>query len=249
MTEQNTELRYARQIVLDGWGREGQARLAAARVLVIGLGGLGAPIVTYLAGAGVGELTLNDFDTVDASNLPRQSLYRSADVGQRKTRAAQDFVARRNPHVATRMLDQRLTPDELVREAHRHDLIVDASDNFGTRFAVNAASVAAAVPLVSAAAIRFEGQVALFDRRHSESACYACLYDEDDAAEGDCVGQGVFTPLVGLIGSLAAARALRVLLSESPASGVTQLVCLDGDGVTRQVRVPRDPACRLCSGV
>lgn len=241
------QLRYARQHALGNWGEDGQARLAAARVLVIGLGGLGAPVVTYLAGSGVGQLTLNDFDRVDGSNLPRQSLYREQDIGRPKTAAAKDYVARHNAEVRVSLVDRRLSLKDLVDAAREHDVIVDACDNFGTRFLVNQASVTTGTPLVSAAAIRCEGQLAVFDPRDDHGACYACLYSEDDAAEGDCAGQGVFTPLVGVVGSLAAAAVLRLLLAKDSVPTGTRLQCIDL--ITqdmRSVRVPRDPRCRVC---
>ncbi|MEO1573760.1 MAG: HesA/MoeB/ThiF family protein, partial [Pseudomonadota bacterium] len=246
-TELPPKLRYARQHALSDWGERGQARLARARVAVIGLGGLGAPVVTYLAGAGVGHLTLNDFDQVDGSNLPRQTLYREQDVGRPKTEAARDYVARHNADVTVALVDRRLGRDELAELAATHDVVVDACDNFGTRFLINEASVASTTPLVSAAAIRSEGQLAVFDPRDERNACYACLYSEDDAAEGDCVGQGVFTPLVGVVGSLAAAAVIRLLLAGDSAPG-TRLQCIDlAAQDVRSLRVPRDPGCRVCA--
>lgn len=246
-TQDEASLRYARQISLEDWGVDGQRRISAARVLIVGLGGLGAPVVTYLAGAGVGTLTLNDFDTVDRSNLPRQPLYRDADAGRRKTGAAADYVKRRNPLVKTRVVDARLDDAGLLAEVRGHDLVIDASDNFGTRFAVSAACVQAGVPLVSVAAIRHEGQLAYFDPRVPISACYACLYGESDAAEGDCAGQGVFTPVVGTLGSLAATRALQALLNKPDPEAPTRLHCFDARNLSwRTIRVPRDPECRVC---
>lgn len=242
-------LRYARQIALTEWGIPGQERLRQSRVLIIGLGGLGSPIATYLAGAGVGHLTLNDFDHVDASNLPRQPLHDESNIGQPKTTSAAQRIGALNSTLEVSTIDQRLSSAALIEQCARHDLIIDASDNFGTRFGVNAAAVASATPLVSAAAIRFEGQVAVFRADLTERPCYACLYCEDDQVDEDCTGQGVMTPLVGLIGSLAANEALKLLLAW-PAPEHTWLHCFDAKETRWQrIRVPRDRACPVCAKV
>ncbi len=241
-------LRYARQIALPQWGVDGQLALLRARVLIVGLGGLGAPVATYLAGAGVGALTLNDFDRVDASNLPRQPLHDTSAVGSLKTDSAARALARLNPGIQIETLDRRLTHDELTDVVARHDLVVDASDNFSTRFAVNQTSVETCTPLVSVAAIRFEGQLAFFRRDLAAMPCYACLYSSADEVAEDCAGQGVFTPLVGIMGSMAALMALKWLLGLVPAAAHTDVLCFDAMTLSQHaLRLRQDPHCITCA--
>ncbi|HET7370812.1 MAG TPA: HesA/MoeB/ThiF family protein, partial [Gammaproteobacteria bacterium] len=173
-------LRYARHFSLPGFGAEQQARLEEARVLIVGLGGLGSPAAHYLAAAGVGTLVLNDFDSVDLTNLQRQSLYAETDVGVSKAEAASARLTNVNSTVGLIPLAERLQDDALARQVEAADLVVDAMDNFGSRFALNAACVAAKKPLVSGAAIRYDGQLAVFDSSVADSPCYACLYSEAD---------------------------------------------------------------------
>ena len=241
------KLRYARQIALPRWGEAGQAALRNSRVLIVGLGGLGSPIAMYLAGAGVGHLTLNDFDHVDASNLPRQPLHEEASVGHTKTDSARARIRALNSTLQVSAIDERLTPEALYEQCTRHDLVVDASDNFGTRFGINAAAVRSATPLVSAAAIRCEGQVAVFRADLPERPCYACLYSDGDETYEDCAGQGVMTPLVGVIGSLAANEAIKLLLAwQTPTQ--TWLHCFDASQTLwRRLAIPRDPNCPVCA--
>lgn len=241
-------LRYSRQIALPQWGEAGQARLAAAQVLLVGLGGLGSPAALYLAAAGVGRIVLNDFDTVDRSNLARQILYVTADDGRRKSDAATEALSRLNPDVQVHALDRRLDAAGLRAEAAAADVVLDGSDNFATRFAVNGACVATGTPLVSGAAVRGEGQLAVFTPGRDDSPCYRCLYDEGGEDVGDCRGHGVFSPLVGVIGSLMAVEALKLLLGAGlPAAG---RVCVYDAlaGEFRHVRLARDPHCPACSG-
>ena len=241
------KLRYSRHLALPEFGAAAQERLTAARVLVVGLGGLGSPAALYLAAAGVGTLLLNDFDQVDASNLQRQVLYRSGDVGHSKTQAAADALASLNPGCALERLEGRLDGSALSAVLERVDLVLDGSDNFGTRFAVNAACVAARKPLVSGAAIRYEGQLAVFDTRDPGSACYACLYEEGSEELEDCRRNGVLAPLTGVIGSLMAVEALKLLTGVGrPLAG--RLVRYDAlSGETRTTTLKRDPACPVCS--
>lgn len=243
---QTQRLRYARQLALPGWGEDGQGRLAAASVLIVGLGGLGAPVATYLAGAGIGALTLNDFDRVDRSNLPRQPLYTVADLGQSKARAAARALAQRNPNVSLRTLEARLEGGALEEAIAAHDAVVDACDNLSTRLAVGGACRRARVPLVSVAAIRREGQIALFPNRGADSACYACLAAGTEAL-GDCEGQGVLSPLVGVMGSLAALETIQWLLDPTPPPRVA-LRCFDAArGEWRTLLVSRDARCNVCA--
>ena len=240
-------LRYSRHILLDELGPDAQARFAAARALVIGVGGLGAPVAQFLAAAGVGTLTLCDADRVDLTNLQRQILYATHDVGQPKVEAAAARLAAINPEVAIRPLAERVDGDRLATLVANADVVVDCCDNFGTRHAVNRACVAAGKPLVSGAAIRFDGQVAVFDTRDPASPCYHCLFGEgDEIEETRCATMGVFAPLVGIVGATQAAEALKLLagIGESLAG---RLLLLDTLAMQwRELRVPRDPECPVC---
>jgi adenylyltransferase/sulfurtransferase len=242
-------LRYSRHILLAELGIEAQERFAAASALVVGIGGLGAPVAQFLAAAGVGSLTLADPDRVDLTNLQRQILYATADVGTPKVAAASSRLSAINPLVAVETIEGRLGPDELGALAERVDVVVDCCDNFATRHAVNRACVAHKTPLVSGAAIRFDGQVAVFDRRHPASPCYHCLFGEGEALEETrCAVMGVFAPIVGIVGATQAAEALKVLagVGESLAG---RLLILDALAMRwREVRVTRDPACTVCGG-
>ncbi len=249
MTNWSTEqrLRYSRQIALRELGEDGQRRLAAARVLVIGLGGLGSPASTYLAASGVGTLLLSDFDTVDLTNLQRQPLYRMKDLDQPKTAAAIENLTALNPDPEYVAIDERLQGAALAEHVRSAEVVLDASDNFGTRFAVNAACVAAGTPLVSGAAIRFEGQVATFRLDLPDSPCYRCLYDETDEEVEDCRGQGVLAPLVGVIGSMMAVEAIKILAGcgSSPHGRLLLYNALDSEW--REIKLPRDEGCPVCS--
>jgi adenylyltransferase/sulfurtransferase len=240
-------LRYSRHILLDELGPDAQARFAAARVLVIGVGGLGAPVAQFLTAAGVGTITLCDADRVDLTNLQRQILYATQDVGQPKVEAAAMRLAAINPEVAIRPLAERVDGDRLATLVASADVVVDCCDNFGTRHAVNRACVAAGRPLVSGAAIRFDGQVAVFDTRDPASPCYHCLFGEgDELEETRCATMGVFAPLVGIVGATQAAEALKLLagIGESLAG---RLLLLDTLAMQwRELRVPRDPDCPVC---
>lgn len=240
-------LRYSRQIMLPQVDYAGQRRLAAGHALVIGAGGLGSPVALYLAAAGVGRLTLVDFDTVDLSNLQRQILHGTADIGRPKVTSAADHLARLNPLVEVVQVNDRLEADALAERIAAADVVVDASDNFATRFALNAACHAARRPLVSGAAIRFEGQVTVFDPRRADSPCYRCLYREEGELEERCSEAGIFTPVVGIIGSIQATEALKLLLGiGEPLVG--RLMLLDATTMEwRSVRLRKDPSCPVCS--
>ena len=240
------KLRYSRHLALPEFGAEAQQRLATGTALLVGLGGLGSPAALYMAAAGVGRLILNDFDKVDLSNLQRQILYRDGDVGAPKTRAAAAALEAVNPGPELEQLDGRLDETALARVIDRCHLVLDGSDNFGTRFAVNKACVAARKPLVSGAAIRYEGQLAVFDSRDAASACYACLYQEMGEELEDCQRNGVLAPVTGVIGSLMAVEALKLLTGVgSPIGG--RLLRYDAlTGETRYSRIKKDPACPVC---
>jgi len=240
-------LRYSRHMVLPEFGAAGQEKLAHATALLVGLGGLGSPAALYLAAAGVGRLLLNDFDRVDLSNLQRQVLYTEADVGTAKTIAAAAALAAINPGCRLEALDGRLDAESLAAAVSRADVVLDGSDNFGTRFAVNAACVAAKTPLVSGAAIRYEGQLAVFDSRDPSSPCYACLYEESSEELENCRQNGVLAPLTGVIGSLMAVEAIKLITGV----GKPLLGCLlrfDAlSGELRYTDFEKDPACPVCS--
>ncbi|TBW06512.1 molybdopterin-synthase adenylyltransferase MoeB [Azotobacter chroococcum subsp. isscasi] len=239
-------LRYSRQILLPQIDVDGQLRLKRSRALIVGLGGLGSPVALYLAAAGVGELHLADFDSVDLTNLQRQVLHDTPGVGQSKVDSALARLAALNPEVALHPLRGALDADSLAAAVAAVDLVLDCSDNFATREAVNAACVAAGRPLVSGAAIRLEGQLSVFDPRSEDSPCYHCLYGHGSEAELTCSEAGVVGPLVGLVGSLQALEALKLLAGfGEPLVGRLLLV----DALTsrfRELRVRRDPQCPVC---
>jgi molybdopterin-synthase adenylyltransferase len=246
-------LRYSRHILLNEIGIEGQQRLLEAKVLIIGQGGLGSPAAMYLAASGVGQLTLCDHDTVDFSNLQRQIIHRTSTVNQPKVLSAQTALYDINPEVECIALDVRADAEQLLELADKADVVLDCSDNFATRYAVNHACLVQRKPLVSGAAIQFDGQVAVFDFRSpdafhkTDSPCYNCLFPEDShAAELRCATTGVFAPLTGIIGTLQAAEALKLLIGiERGLSGkLLTLNALDMS-ITRST-LSKDPACRVC---
>jgi molybdopterin/thiamine biosynthesis adenylyltransferase len=240
-------LRYSRHILLNEIGIEGQQRLLDARVLIVGLGGVGSPAALYLAASGVGQLTLCDHDRVDLSNLQRQIIHRTSTVDQPKVVSAQAALRDVNPEVECIALDIRADAAQLLGLAGKADVVLDCSDNFATRYAVNRACLAQRKPLVSGAAIRFDGQVAVFDFRDEASPCYNCLFPEDSqAAELRCATTGVFAPLVGIIGTWQAAEALKLLAGiEQGLNGkLLTLNALDMN-VTRS-NLSKDPACSVC---
>ena len=243
-------LRYSRHILLREISLEGQQRILDGRVLLIGAGGLGSPIALYLAASGVGTLTVCDGDTVDITNLQRQIVHREQAVGQNKAMSAATTLASVNPQTQVEVVAQRLAGEQLAAYVAAADVVVDASDNFATRHAINRACVKYAKPLVSGAAVRFDGQVTVFDLRHPDSPCYACLYPEQDGAdEVRCVDNGVFSPLVGIIGAVQAAEALK-LLSGAGQTLNGRLMLLDALGMQwRTVRLKKDAACPVCSTV
>ena len=236
--------RYARHIVLPQFGGTGQQRLKAAKVAVIGAGGIGAAVIPALALAGVGNLTIIDGDTVDLSNLQRQPLYRTEDVGMPKAELAKAFALARNPHVTVTAIGQRLTTENATDTLGGHDLIIDGTDNFATRLLASDAAVILGVPLLSSAAVQFQGQVALF----SAHPCYRCFvgnaFDADDC--DNCAELGVLGALTATVGSLAALIAINRLAGIGPAQdGVLHL--FDGvSGEWRRIRIPADPGCRTC---
>ncbi|AHK78145.1 molybdopterin-synthase adenylyltransferase [Ectothiorhodospira haloalkaliphila] len=238
-------LRYSRQILLPQVSIEGQERLAAAHVLIIGLGGLGSPVAMYLAAAGVGQLTLVDFDTVDLSNLQRQIIHTSDRIGQPKVHSARQTLEGINPTVRIHCIDQALEGAALEDAVREADLVMDCTDNFATRFTVNRASVATGTPLVSAAVIRMEGQITVFEPGNPDSPCYQCLYGEGEETGETCSETGVLASLPGVMGTLQATEALKWLVGLPTLRG--RLLLLDAMGMEwRSIRVPKDPGCPIC---
>ncbi len=236
-------LRYSRQIMLPTVDVAGQQQLLDSRVLIIGAGGLGSPVAMYLAAAGVGELVLVDFDQVDLSNLQRQILHGSNDVGRPKVESAADTLAVLNPEVGVTAINRRLEGEALLAEVERADVVVDASDNFATRFAVNDACVAAKKPLVSGAAIRMEGQVSVFHNERPDSPCYRCLYRDEGELSQSCSENGVLAPVVGIIGTIQATETLKVLLDIGDTLD-GRLLLLDAHTMEwRNMKLRKDPAC------
>lgn len=247
MLDDQQLLRYSRHILLPQFDIAGQQRVSDACVLVAGMGGLGSPVVFYLAAAGVGHLILADDDTVELSNLQRQILYSSDDLGQRKVDAAAVHVQRVNPHVKVTSITQRLQGDLLVEQVAQADLVIDATDNFATRFALNAACVAAHKPLISGAAIRLEAQISVFPNDGSDAPCYRCLYKEENEIAEACSQSGVLGPVVGVIGSMQALEALKIL-SGIGSSLVGRVMLFDAQRLEwRTLKLKRDPACPVCA--
>ena len=243
-------LRYSRHILLDELGIEGQERILAAHALVIGAGGLGSPVALYLASAGVGHITLVDHDHVDATNLQRQIAHTLDRVGQLKVDSAQQAIRAINPHVRVSAIAERADAALLDRLVAQADVVLDCCDNFATRQAVNLACMQHGKPLVSGAAIRMDGQVSVFDPRQTTSPCYACVFPPEPAPEETrCATMGVFAPLVGIIGSVQAAEALK-LISHAGSSLAGRLLMLDARHMDwSEVRIARQADCPVCSAL
>jgi molybdopterin-synthase adenylyltransferase len=237
--------RFARHIALAGVGAEGQARIAAARVLIVGLGGLGCPAAQYLASAGVGTLVLNDYDRVDSTNLPRQILFAEADIGRAKVEAAAAALRRLNAEAKIETVPLRLADEELLGAAGRVDIVLDCTDNFGTRLQINRACVAAGRPLVSGAALRLEGQIAVFGNAAGDP-CYRCVYSEDDELLGDCAGNGVLAPVPGVIGTLMALATLEIAIHGTSALRGKLQLWDAASGVWQTITLRQDPDCPVC---
>jgi molybdopterin/thiamine biosynthesis adenylyltransferase len=240
-------LRYSRHILLDEIGIEGQQRLLSASALVIGAGGLGSPAAMYLAASGVGRIVLVDDDDVDLTNLQRQVMHATARIGQPKVDSGREALMQINPGIDVVALRERAFGARLAELVGAASVVLDCSDNFATRHAVNRACVTAQVPLVSGAAIRFDGQLSVFDPRHADSPCYACLFPESAGfADAACSTMGVFAPLVGVIGAMQAAEALKLLLGiGKPLAG--RLLLLDGRAMEwTSIGVARSKVCTVC---
>ncbi len=244
-------LRYSRQIMLPQVDVAGQETLLSSKALIIGLGGLGAPVAMYLAAAGVGELTLVDDDVVDLANLQRQIIHDTISIDQRKTESAKKRLHGINPDIKINIINSKLDEKNLRSEIKKSDVVIDATDNFMSRFQINAACVAEKKPLVSGAAIRMEGQVSVFDMNKKGSPCYRCLYKDDETDGGisenqNCTENGVLAPVVGIIGSIQACEALKILLKTGePLIG--KLLLLDAMTMEwRIIKINPDPECPVC---
>jgi len=239
-------LRYSRQMMLPEIDAEGQSRLASARILIIGIGGLGSAVSIYLSAAGVGELVLVDFDKVDLSNLQRQIVHGTSDIGRLKVESARDHLLALNPDVGLTLVDHVLQGEELLQQVTAADIVVDASDNFQSRFAINEACVKTLTPLVSGAAIRFEAQLSVFNPADDNSPCYRCLYGENAAVEETCTENGVISPLLGIVGSIQAAEAMKLVMK----IGKTlqgKLMLIDILNMEwHMATLPKNPDCPVC---
>lgn len=241
-------LRYSRHILLDDIGIDGQQRLLDAHALIIGAGGLGSPAALYLASGGIGHITLVDDDEVDLTNLQRQVMHTSARVGQPKVESGRAAMLAINPEIDVTALRERVAGERLRELVRSATVVLDCTDNFATRHAINRACVEEGKPLVSGAVIRFDGQLAVFDTRQPEAPCYACLFPEDSGFEDvACSTMGVFAPLVGVVGAMQAAEAMKLVAGiGEPLAG--RLLLLDGRAMDwNTVRVARNPSCPVCA--
>ena len=241
-------LRFSRQIMLPEMDVAGQQKLVDATVLIVGMGGLGCPAAMYLAAAGVGHLIIADDDTVELTNLQRQIAHEHRNLGESKVSSAKASLRGLNPDVCVTQIDKRLEGESLNQAVSGADVVVDASDNFATRFAINRSCLKNHKPLVSGAAIRMEGQVAVFDSGNPESPCYRCLYNENTEDDANCSQNGVMAPLVGIIGSVQAMETIKVITGIG--NNLTgRLLLLDATTMQwREMKLPCDPNCPACSG-
>ncbi|MEQ1488267.1 MAG: molybdopterin-synthase adenylyltransferase MoeB [Methylotenera sp.] len=243
----NQLLRYSRHILLSEIGYEGQDKLVNSRALIVGAGGLGSPVALYLAASGVGTLTICDFDVVDLTNLQRQIIHTTQSVGINKAVSAQQSIYEINPEVVVKTIQQKSTEEEFAALVAQADVVLDCSDNFATRYALNRLCVKLKKPLVSGAALGFEGQITVYDMRHDASPCYHCLFpDNGEDTDLRCATNGVFAPLVGMVGTTQAAEALKLLMGIGE-SLQGRLLLLDALGMEwRTIKLGKDPACSVC---
>ena len=241
-------LRFSRHILLPEIGIDGQERVLNAHALVIGAGGLGAPVSMYLVASGIGKITIADGDTVDLTNLQRQIIHATPDIGKKKVLSAKESLEALNPNTLVNLMDKKLNGYELSKAVSIADIVLDCSDNFETRHQVNKACVQFKKPLVSGAAIRFEGQISVFDQSKPNSPCYECLYPADsDFEETKCAELGVLSPLVGLVGTIQAIEALKILMKIGDPM-VGKLLLINGLSAEWKVlKLPKDPACATCN--
>lgn len=240
-------LRYSRQIMLPAVDIAGQQKLLDSHVLIVGLGGLGSPVAMYLAAAGVGQLTICDDDKVDLSNLQRQIVHTTANIGQTKTASATATLKALNPDVKIEGIAHRMSRNELIAQARSCDLVVDASDNFATRFLLNEICVQTRKPLVSGAAIRMEGQISVFRNDEADSPCYRCLYKDEAELRETCSESGILAPVVGVIGTIQAVETLKVLLNVGKSLKGKVLIWDASTMEWRTINLKKDPNCPVCS--
>ena len=240
-------LRYSRHILLPQIGILGQEKLIRSRALIIGLGGLGSPVAMYLAATGIGELVLCDNDNVDLTNLQRQTIHNSETIGMSKVQSATQAISKINPEISVVPIQEYVDEKRLQKLVKEVDIVIDASDNFSTRHATNQVCVTHKKPLVSGAAIRFNGQVSVFDLSNSASPCYHCLFSKDGSNEDmHCATMGVFSPLVGIIGCMQAAETIKILLNIGKTLN-GRLMLLDGLAMEwRSIKLNKDPECAIC---
>jgi len=240
-------LHYSRQIMLPHFGVEGQQQLQNAHVVIMGIGGLGSPAAMYLAASGVGTLTLIDFDTVDNSNLQRQIIHNTDSIGNSKVESAKQTLLAINPETDIYCIDRELTLDELKPELSGVTCVIDATDNFVTRFLINRACVSLHIPLVSAAAIQYEGQISVFDLRKENSACYACLYAEGGEDNTNCSDNGILAPVVGILGSMQALEAIKLICNIGETLQNRLLIFEALALQWRTMKLNKDPGCPVCN--
>jgi len=239
-------LRYSRQIMLPNFDIDGQQKLLDAHVLIMGLGGLGSPVAMYLAAAGIGKMTLVDFDHVDLSNLQRQIIHHTDNLNQSKAESAAQSIKQLNPQVETICIKQKLEQQALQNLLPSVTLVIDATDNFATRFMINRACYHTSTPLVSGAAIRMEGQVSVFDFNNPDSPCYRCLYDEEGEEETSCSETGVMAPMVGIIGSIQAMEAIKLIANYGETLTGKLLITDAMYQEWRSMKFKKSPACPVC---
>jgi len=242
-------LRYSRQILLPQFGIEGQQKLLDAHVLIIGMGGLGSPVAMYLAAAGIGTLSIADDDHVELSNLQRQLIHQTDNIGQSKVSSAKTQLHNINPDIQINSYAQRLGHPELIKMLPDIDVVIDATDNFNSRFAINHACVESRKPLVSGAAIRMEGQVSVFDMRNDDSPCYRCLYDESGQDDETCSENGVMSPIVGIIGSIQAMETIKLISGIGETLSGKLLITDSLYQEWRCMNLNKDPKCPVCGGL
>ena len=245
----NQLLRYSRHILLPEIEYEGQEKILNSHCLVIGAGGLGSPVSIYLASSGIGKITICDFDDVDISNLQRQILHNDKSIGTNKAFSARKFLNKINSETTIIPINKKLNIDGMTKIAKNVDVIIDCSDNFKTRYALNKIAFNLKKPLVSGAAIKFDGQISVFDFRKSTSPCYECLFpDSKSEVELRCADHGVFSPLVGIIGSTQAAEAIKIILNLGD-SLMSRLLLLNSKDMTwKDIKITKDKSCKVCSG-
>ena len=243
----NQLLRYSRQVLLPQIDIAGQLKLLAAKVLIVGAGGLGCPAAMYLAAAGVGCFTLYDDDQVELSNLQRQIAHHTADIGTAKVISSQNTLKNLNPEIKVNAVQARLQGETLQNEVLNADVVLDCSDNFTTRFLLNRACVQHKTPLVSGAAIRFEGQVSVFDTRQAHSPCYNCLYQDNGEEQVNCATHGVVSPIVGIVGSIQAMEAIKLIIGIGD-NLMGRLLVIDGLSMEfNTLRLKKNPLCPSCA--